>query len=40
MQSKRKIIPYNPALKEKARALRNNSTKTEILLWQLIIKLD
>jgi very-short-patch-repair endonuclease len=30
---RRKIIPYNPALKEKARELRNNSTKTEILLW-------
>ena len=32
-KSKYKIIPYNPALKEKARWLRNNSTKTEILLW-------
>ncbi len=31
--SRRKIIPYNPALKEKARKLRNNSTNTEILLW-------
>ena len=30
---RRKIILYNPALKEKARELRNNSTKTEILLW-------
>ena len=30
---RRKIIPYNRALKEKARELRNNSTKTEILLW-------
>ncbi len=33
---KRKIIPYNPALKEKARELRNNSTKTEILLWMYL----
>ncbi|KAA1247319.1 endonuclease domain-containing protein [Aquimarina sp. RZ0] len=31
---KRKIIPYNPKLKEYARQLRNNSTKSEILLWQ------
>jgi very-short-patch-repair endonuclease len=31
-KSNRKVIPYNPALKEKARQLRNNSTKTEILL--------
>lgn len=31
--SRRKLIPYNPELKEKARALRNNSTNTEILLW-------
>ena len=31
---RRKIIPYNPKLKEYARQLRNNSTKTEILLWQ------
>jgi len=30
---KRKIIPYNPALKEKARELRNNSTLSEVLLW-------
>ena len=30
---KRKIIPYNPKLKEYARALRNNSTKAEIILW-------
>ncbi len=26
------IIPYNPKLKELARQLRNNSTRTEILL--------
>ena len=30
---KRKIIPYNPKLKELARQLRNNSTKSEIILW-------
>ncbi|TRX20927.1 endonuclease domain-containing protein [Flavobacterium franklandianum] len=30
---KRKIIPYNPKLKEYARQLRNDSTKTEIFLW-------
>lgn len=33
---KRKIIPYNPTLKQKARELRNNSTKTEILLWKFL----
>jgi very-short-patch-repair endonuclease len=27
------ILPYNPKLKEKARQLRNNSTKAEIKLW-------
>jgi very-short-patch-repair endonuclease len=26
-------LPYNPNLKEKARRLRNNSTKAEIRLW-------
>jgi len=31
---KRTIIPYNSKLKEFARQLRNNSTRTEILLWQ------
>ncbi|MCR9250560.1 MAG: endonuclease domain-containing protein [bacterium] len=30
---KRKIIPYNPKLKEYARELRNNSTLSEVLLW-------
>ncbi len=35
-KSNRKIIPYNPALKEKARELRNNSTRTEILLWTFL----
>ena len=33
---KRQIIPYNPALKEKARNLRNNSTFTEIMLWNYL----
>ena len=31
---KRKIIPYNPRLKELARKLRKNMTFSEILLWQ------
>lgn len=30
---RRKIIPYNPKLKEYARELRNNSTLAEIILW-------
>ncbi|MBS1778636.1 MAG: DUF559 domain-containing protein [Bacteroidetes bacterium] len=30
----RRIIPYNPKLKALARQLRNNSTKSEILLWK------
>jgi very-short-patch-repair endonuclease len=29
----RKIIPYNPKLKELAQKLRKNSTKSEIVLW-------
>ncbi len=33
---RRKIIPYNPKLKEYARQLRNNSTYTEILLWNYL----
>jgi very-short-patch-repair endonuclease len=34
-QMKRKtMIPYSPKLKEVARNLRNNSTLSEILLWQ------
>jgi very-short-patch-repair endonuclease len=33
---KRKIIPYNPKLKEFARKLRNDSTFTEILLWNYL----
>jgi len=35
-KSQRKILPYNPVLKEKARELRNNSTRTEILLWTFL----
>ena len=31
--ARRKIIHYNPKLKEFARDLRNNSTLSEILLW-------
>ncbi len=30
---RRKIIPYNPKLKELARHLRNNSTQAEVRLW-------
>ncbi len=33
VSNKREIIPYNPKLKELARELRNNSTKSEIKLW-------
>jgi very-short-patch-repair endonuclease len=33
---KRKIIPYNPKLKEFARKLRKDSTFTEILLWNYL----
>jgi len=33
---KRKIIPYNPHLKELARKLRNNSTHAEIRLWKAL----
>jgi very-short-patch-repair endonuclease len=32
----RKIIPYNPKLKELARRLRKNSTLSEVLLWEQI----
>jgi len=35
---RRKIIPYNPKLKEYARKLRKNSTFTEILLWNYLKK--
>ncbi len=31
---RRKIIPYNPKLKQIARSLRNNSTLSEVLLWR------
>jgi very-short-patch-repair endonuclease len=30
----RKIIPYNPRLKELARQLRSNLTRTEAMLWE------
>ena len=33
---RRKIIPYNPKLKEYARNLRNKSTKSEVLLWEYL----
>ncbi len=33
---KRKLIPYNPEPKEKARQLRNNSTFTETILWNYL----
>jgi very-short-patch-repair endonuclease len=33
MPQKRKIIPYNPVLKELARDLRKNMTLSEVLLW-------
>ncbi len=31
---RKKIIPYNSKLKQRARDLRNNSTLSEILLWK------
>ena len=33
MKIKRKIIWYNPKLKQLAKDLRNNATKSEIILW-------
>src|ERR1035437_9440133 len=33
MSNRRKIIPYNPELKEFARELRRNMTLSEVLLW-------
>ena len=30
----RRIIPYNPVLKERARQLRKNMTLAEVLLWK------
>ena len=35
---KRKIIPYNPELKELARELRRNMTLSEVLLWNTLKK--
>lgn len=35
---RRKIIPYNPKLKEFARKLRNESTFTEIMVWNYLKK--
>lgn len=34
----KKIIPYNPKLVPLARKLRNNSTLSEVLLWQKLKK--
>ena len=34
----KKIIPYNPKLKEFARKLRNDSTFAEIMLWNYLKK--
>ena len=31
---RKKILPYNPILKELARGLRANSTLSEVLLWK------
>ena len=33
---RRKIIPYNPKLKEFTKKLRNNSTFTEIMVWNYL----
>lgn len=33
---KRKIIPYDPNLKERARNLKNKSTTSEIKLWRML----
>ena len=33
MPNKRRIIPYNPELKELAKELRRNMTLSEVLLW-------
>jgi very-short-patch-repair endonuclease len=32
------IVPYNPKLKMRARDLRNNMTKGEVILWQRLKK--
>ena len=34
--TRRKILPYNPKLKQFARNLRNHSTKSEVLLWNYL----
>ena len=34
----KKILPYDPKLKSLARELRNNSTLSEVLLWQHLKK--
>ena len=34
--NKRKLIPYNPKLKQLARKLRNKSTISEVLLWNYL----
>ena len=31
--SRRTLIPYDPKLKQRSRQLRNNSTLSEVLLW-------
>jgi len=36
LDMRRKIIPYNPKLKQLARNLRNNSTLSEMLLWEYL----
>jgi len=33
MTLKRKILPYNPELKQLAKELRRNMTLSEVLLW-------
>jgi very-short-patch-repair endonuclease len=33
---RREIIPYNPKLKEPDRKLRNDSTLSEIMLWNYL----
>ena len=36
MMKKRVVIAYNPYLKQLARDLRNNSTRSEIFMWQML----
>ena len=36
LNNMRKILPYNPKLKLIARKLRNNSTKSEVLMWNYL----